>query len=61
MEKQTPESKKEGGKKDQEKEGRRKEGVGKSGGGKRVIVANGIYWIMLKVRELLCRLFSCLN
>lgn len=27
----------------------------------KVIMANGIYWIILKVWELLCRLFSCLN
>lgn len=27
----------------------------------RVIMANGIYWIILKVWELLCRLFICLN
>lgn len=24
-------------------------------------MANGIYWIILNVWELLCRLFSCLN
>lgn len=58
MEKQTYGKKKKKRKNVRKKEERKE---WKSVAVERVIMANGIYWIILKVWELLCRLFSCLN